>query len=493
MASSTAETIPSTPEQPLGMFIAGEFSQAQGGSTFDVLNPATEEVIAQVAEGGPEDIDCAVSAAHEGFEALKLLGARKRGRLLLDLARAVEDRFEEFAQLECMNQGKPIRHVRGFDIPNTIETFEYFGGAATKLRGLTIETEPAMRTTVRREPYGVVGQIVPWNYPIMMASWKIAPAIAAGNAVVIVPAAQTPLTLLKLAELSVEVGFPPGVLNVVTGQGPVVGDALTRHPGIGKIAFTGSTATGRLVANNASINHTPVTLELGGKSANIFFEDVDLDLALKKAVLGVFHNAGQMCLAGSRLLVHERIHNEFIDRMASFAGQMRIGDPSSEKTQVGPLISDKQRRRVLDFIEQGRASGASLAVGGEAPEELDKGFFVKPTIFTGVPPDSTIAQEEIFGPVASIFMFKDDEEAVKLANDSRYGLAAGIHTNDLARANHISDRIKAGNVWVNTYAFLTPGAPYGGYGESGYGRELGMEGIEAYTQQKTVFVSPNRG
>ncbi len=493
MASSTAETIPSTPEQPLGMFIAGEFSQAQGGSTFDVLNPATEEVIAQVAEGGPEDIDCAVSAAHEGFEALKALGARKRGRLLLDLARAVEDRFEEFAQLECMNQGKPIRHVRGFDIPNTIETFEYFGGAATKLRGLTIETEPAMRTTVRREPYGVVGQIVPWNYPIMMASWKIAPAIAAGNAVVIVPAAQTPLTLLKLAELSVEVGFPPGVLNVVTGQGPVVGDALTRHPGIGKIAFTGSTATGRFVANNASINHTPVTLELGGKSANIFFEDVDLDLALKKAVLGVFHNAGQMCLAGSRLLVHERIHNEFIDRMASFAGQMRIGDPSSEKTQVGPLISDKQRRRVLDFIEQGRASGASLAVGGEAPEELDKGFFVKPTIFTGVPPDSTIAQEEIFGPVASIFMFKDDEEAVKLANDSRYGLAAGIHTNDLARANHISDRIKAGNVWVNTYAFLTPGAPYGGYGESGYGRELGMEGIEAYTQQKTVFVSPNRG
>tara|TARA_A100001037_G_C15136545_1_gene631463 strand:+ start:342 stop:1769 length:1428 start_codon:yes stop_codon:yes gene_type:complete len=475
------------------MFIAGEFSQAQGGSTFDVLNPATEEVIAQVAEGGPEDIDCAVSAAHEGFEALKALGARKRGRLLLDLARAVEDRFEEFAQLECMNQGKPIRHVRGFDIPNTIETFEYFGGAATKLRGLTIETEPAMRTTVRREPYGVVGQIVPWNYPIMMASWKIAPAIAAGNAVVIVPAAQTPLTLLKLAELSVEVGFPPGVLNVVTGQGPVVGDALTRHPGIGKIAFTGSTATGRFVANNASINHTPVTLELGGKSANIFFEDVDLDLALKKAVLGVFHNAGQMCLAGSRLLVHERIHNEFIDRMASFAGQMRIGDPSSEKTQVGPLISDKQRRRVLDFIEQGRASGASLAVGGEAPEELDKGFFVKPTIFTGVPPDSTIAQEEIFGPVASIFMFKDDEEAVKLANDSRYGLAAGIHTNDLARANHISDRIKAGNVWVNTYAFLTPGAPYGGYGESGYGRELGMEGIEAYTQQKTVFVSPNRG
>ncbi|MBH62165.1 MAG: betaine-aldehyde dehydrogenase [Alphaproteobacteria bacterium] len=493
MASSTAETIPSTPEQPLGMFISGEFSQAQGGSTFDVLNPATEEMIAQVAEGGPEDIDRAVSAAHEGFEALKALGARKRGRLLLDLARAVEDRFEEFAQLECMNQGKPIRHVRGFDIPNTIETFEYFGGAATKLRGLTIETEPAMRTTVRREPCGVVGQIVPWNYPIMMASWKIAPAIAAGNAVVIVPAAQTPLTLLKLAELSVEVGFPPGVLNVVTGQGPVVGDALTRHPGIGKIAFTGSTATGRLVANNASINHTPVTLELGGKSANIFFEDVDLDLALKKAVLGVFHNAGQMCLAGSRLLVHERIHNEFIDRMASFAGQMRIGDPSSEKTQVGPLISDKQRRRVLDFIEQGRASGASLAVGGEAPEELDKGFFVKPTIFTGVPPDSTIAQEEIFGPVASIFMFKDDEEAVKLANDSRYGLAAGIHTNDLARANHISDRIKAGNVWVNTYAFLTPGAPYGGYGESGYGRELGMEGIEAYTQQKTVFVSPNRG
>ena len=493
MASSTAEKILPALDQPLGMFIDGEFTEAQGSSTFDVLNPATEEVIAQVAEGGPEDIDLAVSAAHKGFGALRDMGARKRGRLLLDLARASEDRFEEFAQRECMNQGKPIRHVRGFDVPNTIETFEYFGGAATKLRGLTIETEPAMRTTVRREPYGVVAQIVPWNYPIMMASWKIAPAIAAGNAVVIVPATQTPLTLLKLAELSVQVGFPPGVLNVVTGQGPVVGDALTRHSGVGKIAFTGSTATGRLVANNATINHTPVTLELGGKSANIFFEDVDLDLALKKAVLGVFHNAGQMCLAGSRLLVHERIHNEFIDRMASFASQMRIGDPSSEKTQVGPLISDKQRRRVLDFIVQGRASGASLAVGGEAPEELQKGFFVKPTIFADIPPNSVIAQEEIFGPVASIFKFKDDEEAVALANDTRYGLAAGIHTNDLVRANQVAVRIKAGNVWVNTYAFLTPGAPYGGYGDSGYGRELGMEGIEAYTQQKTLFVSPNRG
>lgn len=492
---SASNTAPAQQDfkEPLGMFIAGESTPAASGGTFEVLNPATEEVIAQVAEGGPEDIDRAIAAAREGFEALRHLGARKRGRLLLDLSRAVEERFEEFAQLESRNQGKPIRHVRGFDIPNTIETLEYFGGAATKLRGLTIETEPAMHTTVKREPYGVVGQIVPWNYPIMMASWKIAPAIAAGNAVVIVPAAQTPLTLLKLAELSVEVGFPPGVLNVVTGQGPVVGDALTRHSGVGKLAFTGSTATGRLVANNASINHTPVTLELGGKSANIFFEDVDLDMALKKAVLGVFHNAGQMCLAGSRLLVHERIHNEFIDRMASFAGQMRIGDPSSEKTQVGPLVSEKQRQRVLNYIEQGRASGASLAVGGEAPEDLDKGFFVKPTIFTGVAPDSTIAQEEIFGPVACIFKFRDDEEAVHLANDTRYGLAAGIHTNDLARANHVADRIKAGNVWVNTFAFLTPGAPYGGYGESGVGRELGMEGIESYTQQKTVFVSPNRG
>ena len=490
--SITATTLQDSVQQ-LGMFIDGASTPAVSGKVFPVVNPATEEVIAEVAEGGPEDVNRAIEAAWTGFDALRVLGARKRGRLLLDLARAVEDRFEEFAQLETRNQGKPIRHVRGFDIPNTIETFEYFGGAATKLRGLTIETEPAMRTTVRREPYGVVGQIVPWNYPIMMASWKIAPAIAAGNAVVIVPAAQTPLTLLKLAELAVEVGFPPGVLNVVTGQGPVVGDALTKHPGIGKLAFTGSTATGRLVANNASINHTPVTLELGGKSANIFFEDVDLDLALKKAVLGIFHNAGQMCLAGSRLLVHERIHNEFIDRMASFAGQMRLGDPASEKTQVGPLISDKQRRRVLDFIEQGKASGASLAVGGESPEDLDKGYFVKPTIFTGVPADSTIAQEEIFGPVACVFNFKDDEEAIQLANDTRYGLAAGIHTNDLARANHVADHIKAGNVWVNTFAFLTPGAPYGGYGESGYGRELGMEGIESYTQQKTIFVSPNRG
>lgn len=477
----------------LGMFIGGGSVPAASSNTFAVINPATEEVIAQVADGGPEDVDRAVVCAQQGFEALQALGPRKRGKLLLELARALEVNFEQFANLECCNQGKPIRHVRGFDIPNAIETLEYFGGAATKLRGLTIETEPAMYTTVKREPYGVVGQIIPWNYPIMMACWKIAPAIAAGNSVVILPAAQTPLTLLKLAELSAEVGFPAGVLNIVTGQGPIVGDALTRHPGIGKLAFTGSTTTGRLVANNATINHTPVNLELGGKSANIFFEDVNIDLALKKAVLGIFHNAGQMCLAGSRLLVHEAIYDEFVERMSAFAGQMRIGNPMSEKTQVGPVISRAQRERVLNYIHQGKLSGASLTVGGHTPPELKSGFFVQPTIFSNVKADSIIAQEEIFGPVACIFKFKNDDEAIHLANDTKYGLAAGIHTNDLARANAVANHVRAGNIWVNTYAFLSPAAPYGGYGDSGIGLELGIEGMESYTRQKTIFQSPNRG
>lgn len=475
------------------MFIGGRRTPSSSGRYFEVRNPATEDVIAEVAEGTPEDVDRAVAAAETGFAAWSALLPYERSRRLYDLARAIEARAEEFAVLECVNQGKPIRHVKGFDIPNTVETFDYYAGMVTKIQGTTVNTLPAMHNYVVREPYGVVGQIVPWNYPIMMAAWKIAPALAAGNAVVIKPSPYTPLTLLKLAELACEVGIPDGVLNVVTGMGPVVGRAITGHPGIRKIAFTGSTATGRDVVVNASHTHKPVVLELGGKSANIFFDDVDLASALKRAVLGIFHNAGQMCIAGSRLLVHERIHEEFVGRMAEYVRTMRIGDPLDPKTQLGPVVAERQRERILDFIGKGVASGANLITGGKVPAEPARGYYIEPTIFTDVPFSCDIAQEEIFGPVVSVFKFRDEEEAIRLANSTRYGLAAGVHTNDLSRAHRLAGAMNAGTVWLNTYAYLTPMAPYGGYGESGHSRELGFQGLENYTQLKTVFISPNRG
>ena len=474
------------------MFIGGKPTPSATGNYFPVLNPATEEVIAEVAEGNGTDVDRAVAAAEAGFEVWSHLTAYKRSRVLYDLARALEDRGEEFAALECRNQGKPIRHVRGFDIPNAIETLDYYAGMATKVQGVTLDTAPAMYNYVRREPYGVVGQIIPWNYPIMMAAWKIAPALAAGNAVVIKPAPYTPLTLLRFAALARDAGLPDGVLNVVTGMGPVVGRAITRHPRIAKIAFTGSTATGRDVAANANETHKPVILELGGKSANIFFDDVDLDGALKRAVLGIFHNAGQMCIAGSRLLVHEKIHDTFIARMAAYAKIMKIGDPADEKTQLGPVVAARQLERVLGFIERGRKSGATLVAGGGRPAAPQRGYYVEPTIFTGVDPTSELAQEEIFGPVACVFKFRDEAEAIKLANNTKFGLAAGIHTNDISRAHRMAGMLKAGTIWINTYAYLTPMAPYGGYRESGYGRELGFQGIENYTQVKSVFIGPGR-
>jgi aldehyde dehydrogenase (NAD+) len=487
------QTQPDTDEFRHDMFIGGRFTPSTSGSYFEVRNPATEEVIAEVAEGTPEDVDRAVYAAEEGFRAWRALSTHKRSRLMGDLARAIEADFDGFAGLECRNQGKPIRHVRGFDIPNTIETFEYYAGLAAMSQGLTADTGPAMHNYIRREPYGVVGQIIPWNYPIMMASWKIAPALAAGNAVIIKPAPYTPLTLLRLARLASEVGIPDGVINVVTGMGPVVGRAITRHPGIKKVAFTGSTATGRDVVVNASETHKPVILELGGKSANIFFDDVSLDGALKRGVLGIFHNAGQMCIAGSRILLHDAIHDEFVERMAAYVQTMRIGDPTDPSTQLGPVVSALQRDRIMGFIERAKDAGATLVTGGKAPESTQGGYYIEPTIFTGVDPNSEIAQEEVFGPVVTIFRFKTEDEALALANSTRYGLAAGVHTNNLARAHRFAAQLESGTVWINTYAFLTPKVPYGGYKESGYGRELGMSGLENYTQLKAVFISPNEG
>lgn len=488
-----SQTQPAAGDFRQDMFIGGQRVPSRSGKYFEVINPATEEVIAEVAEGVAEDVDLAVAAAEKGFEAWQALSTQRRARLMGDLARAIENDFDGFAELECRNQGKPIRHVRGFDIPNTIETFEYYAGLAPAGQGLTADTGAAMHNYVRREPYGVVGQIIPWNYPIMMASWKIAPALAAGNAVVIKPAPYTPLTLLRLADLASEVGIPDGVINVVTGMGPVVGRAITRHPGIRKVAFTGSTATGRDVVVNASESHKPVILELGGKSANIFFDDVSLDGALKRGVLGIFHNAGQMCIAGSRILLHDAIYDEFVERMAAYVKTMRIGDPLEQGTQLGPVVSALQKERILGYVDRAREAGATLVTGGRTPPSRERGFYVEPTIFADVDPASEIAQEEVFGPVVTVFRFHTDDEALALANSTRYGLAAGVHTNNLARAHRFAAGLESGTVWVNTYAFLTPKVPYGGYRESGYGRELGMSGLENYTQLKAVFISPNEG
>ncbi|HZO82358.1 MAG TPA: aldehyde dehydrogenase family protein [Candidatus Binataceae bacterium] len=472
------------------LFIGGEFVDAEAGGTIDVLNPHDNSKITAVAEAREADIDKAVTAATGAFPAWRDTAAADRGRLLLRLADAIEARADELAHIESIDTGHPIRDTRGLDVPRTAATFRYFGGMADKLQGRLVPVESGFLNYVEREPLGVVGQVVPWNFPIMFTSWKMGPALAAGNCVVMKPAELTPLSSLKIAELMREVGFPPGVANVLPGYGNVAGQYLAEHPGVQKIAFTGSTATGRRIVQASSGNLKRVQLELGGKGANIVFDDADLDAALNGSAFAIFHNQGQACIAGSRLLVHERIADEFLERFLKLAASIRLGNPLDPKTEMGPLTSTMHRDRVLGYCKVAREEGGEFLLGGKPPAdpELARGCYVLPTVVRARPRDR-VCQEEVFGPFVTVTTFRDEDEVMAIANGTVYGLGGGLWTRDLARAHRVARRMVSGMVWINCYKRANPGSPFGGVRSSGYGRDLGIESIEEYTTPKSVWVN----
>jgi acyl-CoA reductase-like NAD-dependent aldehyde dehydrogenase len=476
------------------LFIGGEWSDAADDARFDTLHPATGERLAEVAAGDAADIDRAVAAARAAFDdvAWRRMDGADRGALLWRVSDLMEERAELLTRLEVLDNGKPIREAK-IDIRQAIDAFRYYAGWASKLQGDTLPVRGNVLNYTLREPVGVVGAIIPWNFPLLMAAWKIAPALACGNTVVLKPAEQTPLSALELAAIAAEAGVPAGVINVVPGFGETAGAALVAHPDVDKIAFTGSTAVGRMIMRSAAESLKKVSLELGGKSPNIVLDDADLDAAARGAFAGIFYNTGQCCTAGSRLLVHESVKDELLGRMLDRAAKMRPGDPLDPKTRLGPVISEEQMRRVLDYIEKGRDEGANVLVGGGRAQYdgADRGFWVQPTIFDAVERHHVIAREEIFGPVLAVMTFADDEEALSLANDTIYGLAAGVWTRDIGRAHRFARELQAGTVWINTYHPLDAASPFGGYKQSGYGRELGEYALDLYTQIKSVWVDLN--
>jgi acyl-CoA reductase-like NAD-dependent aldehyde dehydrogenase len=488
--SQTSET--QTELQSGRLFIGGEWQDAASGRTFESINPATGEVLATVAEADASDVDRAVSAARAAFEegAWPRMLPRERGRLLHRIADLLEANADHLARLETLDNGKPVREARMFDVQGSIDCFRYYAGWADKITGDTLPAVGPFLTYTRREPIGVCGQIIPWNYPLQMAAWKVAPALACGNTVVLKPAEQTPLTALELARLAHEAGLPAGVLNVVPGFGETAGAALVAHPDVDKIAFTGSTPVGKLIQREAAGTLKRVSLELGGKSPNIVLADADLEAAVRGAISAIFYNTGQACTAGSRLLVEESVHAEFMEKLLARAAAMKPGDPLDPKTRMGPLVSQEQLERVIGYVEVGRSEGAELVFGGTRPElNGGRGFFHDPTIFDRVSPEMTIAREEIFGPVLAVSSFRDLDEAVNLANHTEFGLAAAVWTRDVAKAHRMAHQLRAGTVWVNMYHMLDTGAPFGGYKQSGYGRELGREALDLYTQVKSVWVN----
>jgi aldehyde dehydrogenase (NAD+) len=470
------------------LFINNEWRPASTGARFPVVNPATEEVIAEVAEASPDDVDAAVKAARTCFEsdAWRSLSARQRGALLYRAADLLEERLEEMSRLETLHNGKPLFESR-IDVEMTIETLRYYAGWADKITGRTIPVDGPFFTYTLREPVGVVGAIVPWNFPLNLASWKFAPALAAGCTVVLKPASETPLTALAMAEIMQQAGFPPGAFNVVCGGGSTVGAQLVRHPGVDKIAFTGSTAVGKEIMREAAATVKRVTLELGGKSPNIIFADADLKAAVRGAHNGIFYGKGEVCAAGSRLLVERSVHDQVVEELAERARKLVPGDPLDRNTRLGPVVSKKQQEIVLGYIEAGKKE-AKLIAGGNPAKVNGRGYYVEATIFDDARPGMKIVDEEIFGPVLAVLTFDDLEEGIELANRTMYGLAAGIWTRDIQKAHQVARAIKAGTVWVNTYNFYDAAAPFGGYKQSGFGRELGREALEAYTEVKTVWV-----
>ncbi len=475
------------------LFINGEWRPAGGGQSIDVVNPATEDAIASVASATKDDIDAAVAAARAALDGpWGKMSARERGRLVWKLGERIFERADDLARLETLHNGKPIFESRQIELPACAECFQYFAGWADKVHGETIPVKGNSLTYTLREPVGVVAAIVPWNFPLLLASWKVAPALACGNTVIVKPATQTPLTALALAEIAQEVGLPPGVLNVVTGPGTVVGRWLVEHPGIDKIAFTGDTRTGREIMRGSADTLKRLTLELGGKSPNIVFPDADLEAAIRGATIGIFYGKGEVCAAGSRLLVDRAIKDEFVDKVAARARKMVPGDPLDPKTRLGAIASKAQLERVLGYVAAGTREGATLVAGGERADiGTGKGYFLQPTVFANVRPEMTIAREEIFGPVLATIEFADVEEAIARANDSPYGLAAAVWTKDIKKAHYVARKLQAGTVWINTYNVYDTAAPFGGYKQSGFGREMSMHALEHYTQTKTVWVDLN--
>jgi aldehyde dehydrogenase (NAD+) len=488
MSATASRTLRLPPTQ---LLIGGEWVDSISGKTFATRDPATELPIAEVAEAAPADAERAVAAARAALSGpWSKMTAAERGRRLHALSVLMRENFEDLAALESLDGGKPISSTRRQDLPAAIDCIEYYSGWADKMKGDIVPVRPDAFTYIAREPVGVVAGIVPWNFPLMNASWKIGPALACGCTMVLKPASETPLTALRLGELALEAGIPAGVLNILPGPGSSVGMALVSHPGVDKISFTGSPPVGKQIASAAAPNVTRLTLELGGKSPNIVFDDADLDAAVKGSSAGIFFNSGQVCSAGSRILVQEGVYDAFVAKLVARSKSLKVGDPRDEATYMGPLISQKQLNTVMGYIDAGRAEGAQLTGGERIP---GPGYFLNPAVFTEVDNAMKIAQEEIFGPVAACIKFKDEDDAVRIANDTVFSLAAGVWTKDVTRAHTMAARLRSGTVWINTYGQSDTRLPWGGVGrDSGIGRDLGETALDNYTNKKTVWLNLRR-
>jgi aldehyde dehydrogenase (NAD+) len=476
--------------KPHLLLIDGQRVASVSGRTFKSLNPATEQVIATVAEGNEIDVDRAVEAARRAFEGpWRTMRAAERGHILLKWAELLKKHADEIAELESLDAGKPIAAVLRQDLPAAIDTLIYYAGWADKISGEVVSTRDDALTYTVREPVGVVAAIVPWNFPLMIGMWKLAPALACGCTVVMKPAELTSLSALRIGELALEAGLPPGVLNIVTGPGRIVGDALVNHPDVDKVTFTGSPAVGHGIMRGAAGNFKRVSLELGGKSANVIFDDANLDAATKAAAAGIFFNAGQVCSAGSRVLVQENAYDEVVERLTARARALRIGDPGDRATALGPVISEKQMKSILDYVDIGQNEGASLVTGGQRVG--DRGYFISPAVFADVKHEMRISQEEIFGPVVSVIKFSDEADALRIANGTAYSLAAGVWSRDIGRVQRFAKRARAGTVWINTYGYTDVRLPWGGERHSGLGREHGTAAIDNFTEPKAVWMNLN--